>query len=90
MSLLTHDTSRADRWTRGSEKSRLARVLGWHHSTIWRKFNGKSRITSSDAITIMAAAEAELSKTDSAPARTLTWNLALKRVLLRQLSYRGG
>ena len=45
-------------------QSRLARLLGWHHSTIWRKLNGKSKITSSDALAIIAATEAELSKTD--------------------------
>jgi hypothetical protein len=24
-------------------QTKLARLLGWHHSTVWRKLNGKSR-----------------------------------------------
>jgi plasmid maintenance system antidote protein VapI len=43
------------RGTRG--QSKLARLLGWHHSTIWRKLNGKSRITESDALAIQKALE---------------------------------
>ena len=31
-------------------QSRLARLLGWHHSTVWRKLNDKSPITESDAL----------------------------------------
>jgi DNA-binding transcriptional regulator YdaS (Cro superfamily) len=55
---------------RGTDgQSKFARLLGWHHSTVWRKLNGKSKITSSDALAIIAATEAELSKTDNAPAR---------------------
>jgi hypothetical protein len=27
------------------EQSKLARLLGWHRSTIWRKLTGKSPIT---------------------------------------------
>jgi hypothetical protein len=37
-------------------QSRLARLLGWHHSTIWRKLNGKSRITKADQLAITQAA----------------------------------
>jgi hypothetical protein len=40
-------------------QSKLARLLGWHHSTVWRKLNGKSRITPSDELAIMKAMEAE-------------------------------
>jgi hypothetical protein len=38
-------------------QTRLARLLGWHHSTFWRKLNGKSRITPSDEFAIMKALE---------------------------------
>ena len=38
-------------------QSKLARMLGWHHSTIWRKLNGKSAITESDALAIQKATE---------------------------------
>ena len=27
--------------------SKLALLLGWHHSTAWREFNGKSLVTQS-------------------------------------------
>jgi hypothetical protein len=37
-------------------QSRLARLLGWHHSTVWRKLNGKSRITKADELAITEAA----------------------------------
>jgi hypothetical protein len=36
-------------------QSKLARLLGWHHSTIWRKLNGKSRISQSDELAITGA-----------------------------------
>lgn len=29
-----------------------ARLLGWHYSTLWRKLNGKSRITQTDELAI--------------------------------------
>jgi hypothetical protein len=29
-------------------QSKLANLLGWHHSTVWRKLNGLSQITQSD------------------------------------------
>jgi hypothetical protein len=36
-------------------QSKLARLLGWHYSTLWRKLNRKSRITQSDELAIMHA-----------------------------------
>ena len=38
-------------------QSMLARLLGWHHSTVWRKLNGQSPITESDALAIQKAVE---------------------------------
>ena len=38
-------------------QSKLARMLGWHHSTVWRKLNGKSAITESDALAIQKVME---------------------------------
>jgi len=38
-------------------QSKLARLLKWHYSTIWRKLNGKSPITESDALAIQRAVE---------------------------------
>jgi DNA-binding transcriptional regulator YdaS (Cro superfamily) len=38
-------------------QSRLARLLGWDHSTVWRKLTGKSPITESDALAIRKAVE---------------------------------
>ena len=38
-------------------QSKLARLLGWHHSTAWRKLNGKSRITQADELAIRQAVE---------------------------------
>ena len=38
-------------------QSKLARLLGWHHSTVWRKLTGKSPITESDALAIHKALE---------------------------------
>jgi hypothetical protein len=38
-------------------QSKLARLLDWHHSTVWRKLNGKSRITVSDELAIQQAIE---------------------------------
>ena len=41
-------------------QSKLARMLGWDYSTLWRKLTGKSPITESDALAIrQAVAEAE-------------------------------
>jgi hypothetical protein len=36
-------------------QSTLARLLEWHHSTIWRKLNGKSRITLSGVLAFQMA-----------------------------------
>ena len=38
-------------------QSKLARLLKWQHSTVWRKLNGKSPITESDALAIQKAVE---------------------------------
>ncbi len=38
----------------------LARLLGWRHSTIWRKLNGQSAITLSDKLAIRQAVESQL------------------------------
>ena len=35
--------------------SKLARLLGWHYSTLWRKLKGLSRITHSDELAIRQA-----------------------------------
>jgi hypothetical protein len=42
-----------ERGTGGQTK--LAKRLGWHHSTLWRKLNGLSRITKSDELAIRQA-----------------------------------
>ena len=45
-------------------QTRLARLLGWNHSTVWRKLNGRSWITESDALAIQKAIEmAQLQET---------------------------
>jgi hypothetical protein len=36
-------------------QSNLACLLGWHHSTLWRKLNGLSKITHSDELAIRQA-----------------------------------
>jgi hypothetical protein len=36
-------------------QSKLARLLGWNYSTVWRKLNGKSRIIHSDEFAIKQA-----------------------------------
>jgi DNA-binding transcriptional regulator YdaS (Cro superfamily) len=56
------DSLKDERGTGG--QSRLARLLGWHHSTVWRKLNGKSPITESDALAIQKAVEMAGSKPD--------------------------
>ena len=38
-------------------QSKLARLLDWDFSTLWRKLNGKSPITESDALAIQKAVE---------------------------------
>lgn len=40
-------------------QSRLARLLGWHYTTIWRKLTGRSRITQADELAILGAVEQE-------------------------------
>ena len=47
------DSLNAERDTGG--QSKLARLLGWHYSTLWRKLNGLSRITHSDELAIRQA-----------------------------------
>jgi hypothetical protein len=42
---------------RDGARRMLARLLGWHHSTVWRKLTGKSPITESDALAIQKAVE---------------------------------
>ena len=49
------DSLNDERGTGG--QSRLARLLEWHHSTVWRKINGQSPITESDALAIQKAVE---------------------------------
>ena len=59
---MTHADLRAicislnDEYSTG-EQSKLARLLGWHHSTVWRKLNGKSKITQGDSLAILKALE---------------------------------
>ena len=36
-------------------QSKLARLLGWDNSTVWRKLTGKSAITESDGLAIRQA-----------------------------------
>jgi hypothetical protein len=47
------DSLNDERGTGGQTK--LARLLGWHYSTLWRKLNGLSTITHSDGLAIRAA-----------------------------------
>jgi Bacterial regulatory protein, Fis family len=47
------DSLNDERGTGGQTK--LARLLGWNYSTLWRKLNGKSRITQSDELEITGA-----------------------------------
>jgi Bacterial regulatory protein, Fis family len=47
------DSLNDERGTGG--QSRLARLLGWHFSTLWRKLHGKSRITQPDELAILGA-----------------------------------
>ena len=42
-----------ERGTGGQTK--LARLLGWNYSTLWRKLTGKSRITQADELAITGA-----------------------------------
>ncbi|MDR3633740.1 MAG: hypothetical protein P4L84_07875 [Isosphaeraceae bacterium] len=47
------DSLNDERGTGG--QSRLARLLGWHHTTVWRKLNGQSQISQSDELAIRQA-----------------------------------
>jgi hypothetical protein len=47
------DSLNDERGTDG--QSRLARLLGWDYSTLWRKLNGKSRISHADELAITGA-----------------------------------
>ena len=38
-------------------QSKLARMLDWHYTTLWRKLNGKSKFTQSDEYAIQKAIE---------------------------------
>jgi DNA-binding transcriptional regulator YdaS (Cro superfamily) len=49
------DSLNDERGTGG--QSKLARRLGWHHSTVWRKLTGKSPITESDVLAIQKNVE---------------------------------
>jgi hypothetical protein len=57
------DSLNDERGTGG--QSKLARILGWHHSTVWRKLNGRSRITQADELAIHRAHELARTPTDS-------------------------
>jgi DNA-binding transcriptional regulator YdaS (Cro superfamily) len=50
-----YDSLNDERGTGG--QSKLARLLGWHYSTICRKLTGQSPITESDALAIRKAVE---------------------------------
>jgi hypothetical protein len=47
-------------------QSKLARLLDWDYSTLWRKLNGKSPITQSDELAIRQVARALIEKSCSA------------------------
>lgn len=51
----TCDSLNDERGTGG--QTRLAHLLGWHYSTLWRKLTGKSPITESDVLAIQKAVE---------------------------------
>jgi DNA-binding transcriptional regulator YdaS (Cro superfamily) len=36
-------------------QSKLAHLVGWHYSTLWRKLNGRSKISYSDELAIRQA-----------------------------------
>ena len=61
------DSLNDERGTGG--QSRLARLLGWHHSTVWRKLNGKSPITQCDELAIRQAVSVSLRRL-TAPVRS--------------------
>jgi DNA-binding transcriptional regulator YdaS (Cro superfamily) len=47
------DSLNDERGTGG--QSKLARLVGWHHSTVWPKLNGASPITQADELAIRQA-----------------------------------
>lgn len=47
------DSLNDERGTGG--QSKLARLLGWNYSTLWRKLNGKTPITRADELAIRQA-----------------------------------
>jgi hypothetical protein len=49
------DSLNDERGTGGQTK--LARLLDWDYSTLWRKLTGKSPITEADALAIQKAVE---------------------------------
>jgi hypothetical protein len=49
------DSLNDERGTGG--QSKLARLLKWHDSTVWRKLTGKSPITESDALATQKTVE---------------------------------
>ncbi len=57
------DSLNDERGTGG--QSRLARLLAWDYSTLWRKLTGKSPITQSDELAIKQAVEVEASATEN-------------------------
>jgi Bacterial regulatory protein, Fis family len=36
-------------------QSKLARLLDWHYSTLWRKLSGESKLTQADELSIRQA-----------------------------------
>lgn len=49
------DSLNDERGTGG--QSKLACLVGWHYSTVWRKLNGKSDITKADELAVKKAFE---------------------------------
>lgn len=47
-----------DHHGRGGQ-TELARRTGWNHSTVWRKLNGKLKISRADALLILDAVKAK-------------------------------
>ena len=48
-------------------QSKLARLLVWHYSTLWRKLNGKSPISQTDELAITQALATLHSFSDTDP-----------------------
>jgi hypothetical protein len=47
------DSLNDERGTGG--QTQLARLLGWHYSTVWRKLTGRSQITRANELAIRSA-----------------------------------